>query len=230
MVGKAVHWKPWSMTSSQQWPLLNQATQTQTRTRTTERINEAERDGAERFLHQALRDGRLSIGDFEARFTAVMNASRTGQLHSAMAGIAPVGQALARVQDRFGLGTQRPMAARMPTPPQSLNSGAAALAHFSGLFSWVIGPAVIYAASPQGSFARREAAKAFNYQLVAGFSFLAVAIVLGGILGLGGAVALAWLAWVGLTIFGGARALAGDDWENPLNRVTRVHALPTDGR
>lgn len=218
------------MTSSQQWPLLNQSSTATASAETPDaKLTEPERDRAERFLHAALRDGRLNASDFEARFTAVMNAKRLAQVHTAISGIAPVGQALARVQDRFSAPGQQPGAARVPSLP-SISSGAGAFAHFSGLFSWIIGPAVIYAASPQGSIARREAAKAFNYQLVAGFAFLAVAIVLGGILNLGGFVPLAWLGWLGLTIFGGVRAAAGEDWQNPLTRLVRVQALPTDGR
>ena len=78
-------------------------------------------------------------------------------------------------------------------------------------FSWIVVPAIIYGSAPRNSLTRREAAKAFNFQLVAGFGFMTVAIVLGGILGFGAPVALAWLAWLGLTVFGGIKAATGED-------------------
>ena len=217
------------MSSSQQWPLVNQS-QNQTKSNSEPRVNEAERDRAERFLHQALRDGRLSVSDFEARFTAVMNAKRLTQLRDAVSDVAPIGEALLKVQDRFsGKELARP-ATTANQLATNAGTGTAALAHFSGLFSWIVVPAIIYGSAPRNSLTRREAAKAFNFQLVAGFGFMTVAIVLGGILGFGAPVALAWLAWLGRTVFGGIKAATGEDWQNPLNRFTRINALPTDGR
>lgn len=126
-------------------------------------------------------------------------------------------------QDAFGEGTL------VPPTGQSSSNGIAVLAHISGMFTWIVGPAVFYAIARPGSLVRKEAAKAFNYQLVAGLLFVAASIVF-GVLNLGGAVALLWLGWFGLTIVGAAKAGSGQDWTNPVNKYTKFAPMPVDGR
>ncbi len=54
-----------------------------------------------------------------------------------------------------------------PETKQQAGRGAAGLAHFSVFFLWLLGPGLVFALSTPGTYARREAAKAFNFQLIA---------------------------------------------------------------
>ncbi|NLI85641.1 MAG: DUF1707 and DUF4870 domain-containing protein [Propionibacterium sp.] len=216
-----------------QWPLLNNneptASATGPQITPDDPINETQRGDAERILHQAYRDGRISATDFEARFTRAMNAQRLGQLYTAIENIpAPVKQSLVAVNQQYRAYTgQRPNVG-VPVIPGS-DSGVAMLAHLSGLVTWIIGPAIIYGSSRPGTVLRREAAKAFNYQLVAAGVFIAGAIVF-GVVGAGGLVTFLWLGWLGLTIAGAVKAARGEDWVNPLSKAVKIRPLPTDGR
>lgn len=221
--------------SYDQWPLLNNdrpsAQSAAEQPAPDGPINEMQRGDAERQLHQAFRDGRITTTDFEERFTKAMNATQLGQLRAALENIpAPVQQAMVSVhqQYRSHTGQQRP-GQWTPAIPQQNESGAAMLTHLSGLISWIIGPAIIYGSSRPGSVVRREAAKAFNFQLLSSILFIVGAVIF-GTFGLGGLVALMWFGWFGLTIAGGVMAGRGDDWTNPLNSWVKVNPLPTDGR
>ena len=85
----------------------------------------------------------------------------------------------------------------------------------------------MYALSSSGSYARREAAKAFNFQVVSAISLVTVSI-LGGVTDaeafdvIGGVMFLGWLV---LTIVGGAKALKGEDWRNPVKSVLKLEVL-----
>jgi len=114
----------------------------------------------------------------------------------------------------------------------------AGIAQVSALVPFV-GPAMAFAANPRGSFARREAAKAFNGQaaaLLAGGVLSGPLVILffaihpwfnftsfiGLPLGLGGVLAL----WLIHAIIGTASALRGRDWTAPLARVVQIRMLP----
>ena len=103
----------------------------------------------------------------------------------------------------------------------------AAFAHFSAFLLWLFGPALVYALSTPGTYARREAAKAFNFQLIALVAFVVVGM-LGGITGLdifGWLMPFMGLGWLVLTIVGGAKALQGENWKNPVRRVVPLQVL-----
>ena len=78
-----------------------------------------------------------------------------------------------------------------------------------------------------GTYARREAAKSFNFQLISSIAFVLVAI-LGGITNLdifGWLIPFMGLGWLILTIVGGAKALQGEDWKNPVKNVIKLEVL-----
>lgn len=221
--------------TSPQWPLINNGDSSTGRpagpaSDPDAAVDEPLRDRAERFLHEAFRDGRLNAAEFERRFTTVMNASRRSQVNQALEGIpARVSSALAAVSDRFSSSGQGRKLPPLPASMAQMGTTGATAAHLSGLVTSIFGPLVAYSLARPGSYMRREAAKAFNFQLVAGVSFVVVAIV-AGIIDFGGLVALAWLAWFGSTIYGGVRAASGRDWVNPVNRIKHLAPLPIDGR
>lgn len=175
------------------------------------RVGDAERARAEALLQDAYSAGRLSHGEFDQRLGMVMTAQTRRDLNASVA------------QLPMPLMAPRPAAARHP---QATGLGAAA--HFSALISWIFGPLLMFAAATPGTPARREAANAFNFQLVAGVTFLATAIV-GGILlpdsVIGVVMGLGWLGWFLLTIMGGARALSGQPWSNPVTRILKLEVL-----
>ena len=77
------------------------------------------------------------------------------------------------------------------------------------------------------TYARKEAAKSFNFQLISSIAFVLVAI-LGGITNLdifGWLLPFMGLGWFILTIVGGAKALQGDDWRNPVKNVIKLEVL-----
>jgi uncharacterized Tic20 family protein len=107
----------------------------------------------------------------------------------------------------------------------------ALLAHLSPFLTWLIGPAVIWALSAKGSYTRREAAKAFNWQLLA-FVIGMVVSALGWIIpGDGNPVAGVWTAiWVVMTVIGAVMASRGAEWSNPIRRLVPLEVLSERGR
>ena len=225
------------MTNDPQWPLLNNSQPTDryqapSASAPNAPVSEVERDRAERLLHQAHREGRITTTDFEQRFTRAMNATRADQLYAAIQNIpAPLNQAMVPMGEQYqrGYGPQNPQAARMPVFPAGDSERNATLTHLCGALTWIFGPLIVHSSTRPGSLLRREAAKAFNYQLIAGGVFVAAAIVF-GILGLGNLMGLVWLGWLGLTIAGAVKAGNGQDWTNPLTKFTKVTPLDPSGR
>ena len=94
------------MTNDSQWPLLNNSRpadryQAPSAPAPDAPVSEVERDRAERLLHQAHREGRITTTDFEQRFTRAMNATRADQLYAA---IQNIGVSSSRTQALVGLG------------------------------------------------------------------------------------------------------------------------------
>lgn len=175
------------------------------------RVGDAERARAEALLQDAYGAGRLDHGEFDQRLGMVMTAQTRRDLNAGVAGLP------ARIV------TPNRLAARHP---QATALGAAA--HFSALLTWIVGPLVLYTAATPGTPARREAAKALNFQVVAGIACLVTWIV-GGVLLPSAAMwmimPLGWVGWLVLTIMGGARAASGQPWLNPVTRVIPLQVL-----
>ncbi|MGY4720255.1 DUF1707 and DUF4870 domain-containing protein [Naumannella cuiyingiana] len=177
-----------------------------------QRVGHLERERAEQYLSEAYAQGRIDEDEFERRIDRTLNARTRGDLNAAFADLVPV------TAQYFG-----PHPAYRPTPPRDSvelpgAKGAAGIAHLLPFVSWIIGPAFVYAVSSPGSYARREAAKSFNWTLFSSALFFAL-----GMLGIWFVpdvlLALAWFAWVALTVIGAVKAFAGENWTNPLLRV-----------
>lgn len=188
-------------------------------------ITDDQRDRAEHWLQDAYAGGRITEAEFDRRIGQVISAGTRRDLNLAFYGLvhtSPASQALG-IHPAY-----RPL-----TPAaQQVGRGAASLAHFSGLLTWIFGPLLVYLCSPTSSYSRKEAAKAFNFQLVAGLGLVGsgiVAGILGSIPGVGDAIgmlpALVWFLWLALTIVGGAKAAQGDNWTNPATRAARIRVL-----
>ena len=185
-------------------------------------VTPEQRDRAENWLKEAYADGRVSEPEFDTRMGQILSAENRKELNEAFYGLV-----------------------RVPTPSQALGvhpayqpfvpvetreqagRGVAAFAHFSSLPTGVLGPALVYAVSTPGSFARREAAKAFNFSLTMFIGFVAFGMLAGiteaGFFGL---VAILFaIAWVVLTIAGGAKAAQGEVSKNPVKQVLKLQIL-----
>ncbi|WP_460740996.1 DUF1707 domain-containing protein [Mariniluteicoccus endophyticus] len=179
-------------------------------------VTPAQRERAEAFLQEAYADGRLTHADFEVRLDQVLGASTRRDLNQAFYGLVAVPPTSA------ALGLHPAYRPSLVNQGQTGRTGKAmaSLSHFSVFFLWIFGPLMMYLIGGKGTYAKREAAKAFNFQL---YSF-------GGLVGLGvldavgpgdmgWAVALGGVAWFVLTLIGGVRASQGEDWTNPVNRL-----------
>lgn len=185
-------------------------------------VTREERDRAERFLADAYADGRLNEFEFDARMEKVLTAQNRKDLNQAFYGLVDVPS----TSRALGLHpAYRPNLVR-----QGADSGAgratAAIAHFSPFVSWIFGPLLVNLIASPGSYAKREAAKAFNFQLISTVGFIVAGIV-NSIAGdhLGWVIGLAWVAWLVLTIIGGVKAASGENWQNPVRKVVRWEVL-----
>jgi uncharacterized Tic20 family protein len=189
----------------------------------TMQVTNEQRERAEHWLQQAYAEGRMSEEEFDRRIGQVLSSETRKELNQAFYGLVqvPVSSQALGVHPAY-----QPMI--RPETKAQAGRGAAALAHFSPfLFMGFVAPGLVFALSAQGSYARREAAKAFNFQLVSLLAFIAAGII-NGITG--GDVfdwifPLMFLGWLVLTIVSGAKALQGEDWRNPVKSVLRLQVL-----
>lgn len=178
-----------------------------------------QRDRAESWLKEAYADGRITELDFDHRIGQVLSAENRKDLNEAFYGLVqvPTGSTALGLHPAY-----RPLI--RPETKQQAGRGVASLAHFSVFFFWLVGPALVFALSAPGTYARREAAKSFNFQLI---SF--IALILGGIsaaiIDSGAVLGLLFVGWMVLTIVGGAKALQGEDWQNPVRKVIKLEVL-----
>jgi uncharacterized Tic20 family protein len=185
-------------------------------------VTPEQRDRAESWLKEAYADGRISELEFDHRIGQVLSATTRKELNEAFYGLVQI----PTPSRALGIHPAYQPLVRPETREQA-GRGAAGLAHFSSIFFWLLGPGLVYAASSQGSYARREAAKAFNFQLIATVAFVLVGI-LGGITELdlfGVLMPLIGLSWLVLTVIGGAKALQGENWRNPVKSVVKLEVL-----
>jgi uncharacterized Tic20 family protein len=185
-------------------------------------VTDEQRDRAEHWLQEAYADGRITSEEFDHRIGQVLGATSRKELNEAFYGLVQVPS----TSQAMGVHPAYQPLVR-PETKQQAGRGVAGVAHFSALLTSIFGPLLIFALSPQGSYPRKEAAKAFNFQLVALVGWIGL-LVLQGVTGLGifnFLVGLATIGWVVLTVVGGAKALQGDDWTNPAKKVVKIEAL-----
>ena len=186
------------------------------------RVTPEQRDRAEVWLKDAYADGRITEDDFDQRIGLVISAVTRKELNQAFYGLVQIPTS----SKALGLHpAYQPLVP--PEARQRAGRGVAGLAHFSAFFLWLLGPGLVFALSTPGTYARREAAKAFNFQLIAAVAF----VVVGMLAGITGLDVFTWLlpfmglGWFILTILGGAKALQGEDWRNPVKHVIKLEVL-----
>ncbi len=185
-------------------------------------VTPEQRDRAETWLKEAYADGRITELEFDQRIGQVLTAVTRKEMNEAFYGLVSI----PTPSRAMGLHpAYQPLI--HPETKERADRGVAAIAHFSVFFLWLLGPGLVYALSSPATYARREAAKAFNFQIISTVAFIVVAM-LGGITGLdifGWLIPFMALGWLILTIVGGAKALQGEDWRNPVRRVARFEVL-----
>lgn len=184
------------------------------------RVGDAEREQAASVVQEAYCAGRLDEVELDHRLGMVVVAQTRKDLTDALVGI--------------------PQNVPIPTPARSPGNASGqrtntlgGIAHLSGLFTWVMGPLLCYAIATPGTVGRKEAAKAFNYQAIAG-----ILTVIAFVLAASGLPSqLAWLLLGGgyvtyamLTIVSAARAFGNQPFANPVTRIISWEALDTSGR
>ena len=185
-------------------------------------VTPEQRDRAESWLKEAYADGRITELEFDTRIGQVITAETRKDLNEAFYGLVqvPTPSRALGVHPAY-----QPLI--RPETRQQAGRGAAGLAHFSVFFLWLLGPGLFFALSAPGSYVRREAAKAFNFQLIS-FIVLMVTAIVAGITELdvfGWVIPFMFLGWFVLTIVGGAKALQGENWRNPVRKVAKLEVL-----
>ncbi|WP_168207560.1 DUF1707 and DUF4870 domain-containing protein [Microlunatus elymi] len=187
-------------------------------------VTTEQRDRAAEHLQGLYAEGRITEEEFDRRIGQVLGAENRKQLNDAFYGLVEVPTAAPTTNYYPAASTySRTPASRVEPSP------GGALAHFSALFTgMIIGPAIGYAVSKPGSIARKESAKAFNFQLIS-----LIGLIIGGTLTavtnwgiINFLVGLGTLAWFILTIVGGVKAAQGADWQNPVKKVIKLDVLP----
>jgi uncharacterized Tic20 family protein len=185
-------------------------------------VTAEQRDRAESWLKEAYADGRISEVEFDSRIGRVLSAETRRELNDAFYGLVQIPSS----SHALGLHPAYQPLVR-PETIQQAGRGVAGLAHFSVFFLWLLGPGLIFSLSTPGSYVRREAAKAFNFQLIS-FIVLVVTGMVAGITHLdvfGWLIPFMFLGWFVLTIVGGAKALQGENWRNPVKSVLKLEVL-----
>jgi uncharacterized Tic20 family protein len=169
-------------------------------------VTPEQRDRAVSWLQQAYAEDRIGESELDWRLGQVLEADNRRELNQAFYGIVAVPFASQAV----GLHPAYQPLVR-PEVREQAGRGAAGFAHFSVFLLWLLGPLMVFGLSAPGSYARREAAKAFNFQLLSFLLLVATGIVSSIFPGDGfdPVFGLMFLGWFVLTIVGGAKALQG---------------------
>jgi hypothetical protein len=152
------------------------------------RVTPEQRDRAESWLKDAYADGRISEGDFDQRIGQVISAVTRKDLNQAFYGLVNIPTSSKALGLHPAYQPLVPAEAR-----QRAGRGVAGLAHFSAFFLWLLGPGLVCALATPGTYAWREAAKAF-FQLIAAVAFVVVGM-LAGITGAGRLQLVAAVPW-----------------------------------
>lgn len=182
-------------------------------------VTPAQRDRSERYLQDCYAKGKLSREEFDTRIDKVLAAGTRRELNAAFEGFVRVPLA----EQAVGLHpVYRPLVNEERDGEAGRWMGAAA--HWSGPFTWILGPTLMYAIARRGSYARSEAAKAFNTQVGVAAVWI-VLVIVGHLFGLGWLVNIWWMVAAIVAVVSGIHAHDGERWRNPIQRVVPIRVL-----
>lgn len=191
------------------------------------RADHAQRERTVAFLGDAYAAGQLTEPELDERVTAALAATYVDDLTPLTADLIGPRSGLARMTGAHPV--HQPFISQ--ERQSSLGSLALALTHWSALFTWLAGPGLVYLLSPVGSRVRRGAREALNFQITATFIMMGLTMM-AAVLELPFVLGVAGLAWAITTIVGGVRAGQGEEWVNPIKRLTGWELIkePKPGR
>ncbi len=183
-------------------------------------VSDEQRERAVDWLQRAYAEGRLTEAELDQRLDQALAARTRKDLNLAFYGLvqpAPTSQAMSPHPGYNPLVSQRPI--------DSTDRGIGAFSYFSAPVLGFFGPLIGYLVASEGSEGKRVSAAAFDFTLV-GAGGVVAGIILAVIWEpLGFVVGLVALAWFILMIVGGAKAAAGEPWENPIMKRVPIRLL-----
>ncbi|GAA1396813.1 DUF1707 and DUF4870 domain-containing protein [Luteococcus peritonei] len=179
-------------------------------------VTETDRDRSLAYLRRAYGEGRLTEYELDQRLETVLTARTRRELNAAFSGLAvvPVGTGASLLAPR-----RRPVGS-----PTLTGRAGGSLAHLSGLATLAVGPGVAYAMAGRGSYARHEAAKAFNFQMATILLAMAAGLLMSGPLE-AVVFSVGAVAWFVLSLLGAVHAGSGENWRNPVTRALPLRFL-----
>ncbi|MGL5406289.1 MAG: DUF4870 domain-containing protein [Propionibacteriaceae bacterium] len=188
-------------------------------------VNDEQRKRAKAWLENVRDQGRIDDIELTHRLDIVSKASNRGELNAAFLGLVHRPAAVA----------SHPVVLQSAMTKRQDRGGraAAAFAHYSFFFSWLLGPALVFFTSRPGSYSRREAAKAFNFYFVSHLLGLACLWItdclpsdsynynsMGSLF-----MSVSVIIFLVLSFIGTFKAAQGEDWRNPVSYVLRLQVL-----
>lgn len=181
-------------------------------------VSDQQRDRAVNHLQSCYANGTLDEAEFDKRLDAALAARDRAELNRSLQGLAQI----------VPVTPFTPATPRRPGEPNPAENLAGGFTHLSGMFTWVLGPAVVKAVSTPGSRIWWEASRALSFQLtagIAGIASLGVAVMLG----LEGLVFLAFMGWFLGTIVTSVRSFSGKSGTGHLEPFLLMREKPRPG-
>jgi uncharacterized protein len=175
------------------------------------RVSDDEREQAVRMLQNAYAEGRIDHVELDRRVGEALNAADRSDLSGALRGL-PLPASRSATSDR-------PAHARSGAAPSASERLWALTAHWSGIFTLFVVPALIALTKGKSSeFVRTQAWEAANFHLTFIGANIAVGMATAFTFGLAGLlfVPLA-MVWLVLTGMGGLSSAVGNRWRYPWN-------------
>ncbi|MEQ4205354.1 DUF1707 and DUF4870 domain-containing protein [Actinopolymorpha sp. B17G11] len=179
------------------------------------RVSDEEREQAVQMVQNAYAEGRIDHSELDHRVGEALNARDRSDLSGALRGLPPAPQ---RTATRSA-GVPAPGPDASPPAPSGSERLWALAAHWSGIFTLFVVPALIAMTKGRTSeFVRTQAWEAANFQLTFIGANIAVGMATAFTFGLAGLlfVPLA-MVWLVLTGMGGLSAAVGNRWRYPWN-------------
>lgn len=180
------------------------------------RVSHDERERAVAMLQDAFSEGRIDNTELDQRIEQALAAVTRADLSSALRGLMPSTSGSASVSASVRP-AQAPRTTAATAAATSLERSWAMVAHWLGLVSSFVGPAIVAAVKGQSRYIREQALEAVNFQLTFLGASVALALVTGVTFGIAGVFfPLLGMAWLVLGGVAGLLAAGGNGFRYPF--------------